>query len=173
MLRFYRMRHLHLSRHDLSKSFGNLVTLRLRARWPLDDEPHGTDRHLPEGEGAMKAVTWIRRKLDISPCTQVREALWWRLKHATLYDQKCSAESTREWFSWMFFHWLRTGRWESGWSEPNSLTPNQKADPCFQNKGKVSGTNRRGLKVWLWHVLAHRKTDYECEYCWDSFPAAG
>ena len=112
-------------------------------------------------------------KLDVSPCTRVREALWWRLKNATLYDQKCSTESTREWFSWMFFHWLRTGRWESIWSEPNSLTPNQKADPCFQNKSKVSGTNRRGLRLWLWHVLAHRKTDYACEYCWDRFPAAG
>lgn len=32
-----------------------------------------------------------------------------------LWDDKGSAETRGQWLSWMFFHWLRTGRWESGY----------------------------------------------------------
>jgi hypothetical protein len=88
-----------------------------------------------------------------------------KIQHAILYDDKCSAETTTEWFSWMFFHWLRTGRWESGWGEPIVLTRAQMADPIF---------HCYGFRPWLWHMFSHRNAaDDQCVYCWDRCPSIG
>jgi len=103
----------------------------------------------------------LRRKLD--PNGKLREYLWWRLKGALQWDEICSAETRREWLSWMFFHWLRTGRWESGYTEP--LTRAQMADPIF---------HCYGFRPWLWHVFLHRESsDDQCVYCWDRCPSIG
>jgi hypothetical protein len=94
---------------------------------------------------------WIRQKYDIGPCCKLREWLPWyieeQLKRKLLWDDKGSAETRSEWLRWMFVHWLRTGRWESGYNapilaEPLSRTKNSKvleAEPFEAVTGARSG----------------------------------
>jgi hypothetical protein len=58
---------------------------------------------------------WLRQKYDIGPTCKLHEAFLFRLREKLLWDEKGSAETRAQWFSWMFFRWLRTGRWESGY----------------------------------------------------------
>jgi hypothetical protein len=111
-------------------------------------------------------MTWLKRRLDIDPGQHMWEipgVLWWRVKQALLWDDLGPAERRSidshgarwRWCKWMFLHWLQTGRWDR---EP--LTEEQRRDRIFQ----------RGFRIWLLHILTHRKADYWCEYCGDKFP---
>jgi hypothetical protein len=93
----------------------------LRRGGLLKDGSQFADRLLPKSEDQMNA--WIRSKFDIDPCCRLREAFLFWLKRKLLWDDKGSAESRSEWLSWMFFHWLRTGRWESGYEAPVFALP--------------------------------------------------
>jgi hypothetical protein len=74
-----------------------------------------------------RANDWIRQKYDIGPTCKLREWLPWyvkeKLKRKFAWDDKGSAESRTEWLRWMFVHWLRTGRWESGYKAPLLTEP--------------------------------------------------